>query len=138
MKFVRSLLLCSPLLALAIPAFAGSTSTKSAKTPDEMAKEALAKWKTTLKLTDEQQPKFEAAMMTSYQKMADAKTAAAGDKAKMKASMTDIMKERDESLESILTPEQMKTYKAKMAEMHKKAEEHMKKAEAAEEKNEKK
>ena len=130
MKFVRSLLLVCLLLAIAVPAFAGSTTTKSAKTPDEMAKEALAKWKATLKLTDEQQPKFEAAMMTSYQKMADAKTAAAGDHAKLKASMADIAKEREESLEQILTPEQMKTYKAKMGEMHKKAEAHMKKAEA--------
>jgi Spy/CpxP family protein refolding chaperone len=128
MKSVRSLLLVSMLLAIAIPAFAGSDAAKTAKSPEEMAKTALAKWKDTLKLTDEQAPKFEAVMMTSYQKMADAKTAAAGDKAKLKASMTDIFKERDASVEQILTPEQMKTYRAKMAEMSKKGTEHMKKA----------
>ena len=82
----------------------------SAKSPEEMAKEALAKWKKTLKLTDEQAPQFESIMTDSYTKMADAKTEAAGDKAKMKASMETIMKDREEALSKVLTPEQMKTY----------------------------
>jgi len=100
-------------------------SAATAKTPEEMAKAALAKWKTTLKITDEQAPQFETVMTDSYQKMADAKTAAAGDKAKMKASMQTIMKERDEALGKILTPEQMKIYHEKSKEVASKAKKHM-------------
>jgi len=51
-------------------------------------------------------------MKDSYQKMADAKTAAAGDKAKMKESMESIMKDRSDALSKVLTPDQMKTYEA--------------------------
>ena len=118
MKSVRLVLL--PLLMAAfvtavsapVAMSATSTSTKTAKTPDEMATEALSKWKTTLKLTDEQAPQFETIMKDSYQKMADAKTAAAGDKAKMKESMESIMKDRSDALSKVLTPDQMKTYEA--------------------------
>ena len=95
------------------------------KSPEEMAKTALAKWKETLKLTPEQEPQFESVMMDSYKKMADAKTAAAGDKAKMKASMQTIFKEREEALAKVLTPEQMKTYRAKLAEGSHKMKAHM-------------
>ena len=109
-----------------------ATTTKPAtapmKSPEEMGKAATAKWKDTLKLTDEQTPKFEAAMTESYKKMQDAHAAANGDKAKMKASMTTIMKDRDAQLAQILTPDQMKTYNAKMAEMKSKMNEHMAKS----------
>ena len=114
----------TPAATKAMPA----KSSSMAKSPEEMAKAALAKWKNTLKITDEQAPKFEAVMTDSYKKMADAKTAAAGDKAKMKASMTEIMKDRDAQLATVLTPDQMKTYNAKMAEMMNKGKEHMAKA----------
>jgi len=129
MKFGRSLLAACLMLAIAAPVFAADNM-KTAKSPEEMAKEALAKWKDTLKITDEQAPKFEAVMTDSYQKMADAKTAAAGDKAKMKASTAQIMKDRDAALAQVLTPDQMKTYHEKMGEMKKKGQEHMKKAKA--------
>ena len=130
MKFGRSLLAACLMLAIAAPVFAEEA--KTAKSPEDMAKEALAKWKDTLKITDEQAPKFEAAMTESYQKMAEAKTAAAGDKAKMKESMGQIMKDRDAALSQILTPEQMKTYHSKMGSMHKKAEKKMKSSEKSE------
>jgi Spy/CpxP family protein refolding chaperone len=87
----------------------------SALTPEEMAKDALAKWKATLNLTDQQVPGFEAVMTDSYRKMQAAKTAAAGDKAKMQASMQTIMKDRDTALSKVLTPEQMDTYRVKLA-----------------------
>ena len=115
MKSVRLVLLPLLLVAFAIAPVAmaaTSTSAKSAKTPEEKATEALAKWKTALKLTDEQAPQFESIMKDSYQKMADAKTAAAGDKAKMKESMESIMKDRSDALSKVLTPDQMKTYEA--------------------------
>src|SRR5262249_17459362 len=63
-----------------------------------------------LKLTDEQAPQFESIMMDSYKKMGEARTEAGGDKEKMKASMQTIMKEREEALSKVLTPEQMKKY----------------------------
>ena len=96
---------------------AAKPSAMMAKSPEEMAKAALAKWKDVLKLTPEQVPQFESVMTDSYTKMAEAKTAAAGDKAKMKASMATIMKDREAALAKILTPDQMKTYKAKLAEV---------------------
>ena len=92
-----------------------STSGATAKSPEEKAKEALAKWKTTLSITDEQAPQFESVMTDSYKKMAEAKTAAAGDKTKMKASMETIMKDRDEALAKVLTPDQMKIYHEKLS-----------------------
>ncbi|HTO89992.1 MAG TPA: hypothetical protein VMJ70_02575 [Candidatus Sulfotelmatobacter sp.] len=139
MKFVRFGLALGLLALLASPLFAQTPAATDAakpmaksgammtKSPEDMAKEALAKWKDTLKITDEQAPKFEAVMTDSYKKMADARTAAAGDKEKMKASMTQIMKDRDTALAGVLTPDQMKTYQAKMKEMSSKAKEHWKK-----------
>ena len=117
MKSVRLVLLPLLLVAFAtapVAMAATSTSAKSAKTPEEKATEALAKWKTALKLTDEQAPLFESIMKDSYQKMSDAKKDAAGDKAKMKASMEQIMKDRHDALSKLLTPEQMKTYEAQV------------------------
>ena len=120
--------------ATATPAATKSatTTTKPAaapmKSPEEMAKASLAKWKDTLKITDEQAPKFEAVMTDSYKKMADAHAAANGDKTKMKTSMTSIMKDRNEDLAKVLTPDQMKIYNEKMAAMQNKAKEHMAKA----------
>ena len=46
--------------------------------------------------------------------MSAAKTAAAGDQAKMKASMQTIMKDRDQALSKVLTPDQMDTYRVKL------------------------
>jgi len=106
---------------------AAGKSNASAKwngSPEDMAKSALAKWKGVLKLTPEQQPQFESVMKDSYEKMAEAKKDAAGDKAKMKASMESIMSDRETALGKILTPDQMKTYQAKMKEMSGKAKEH--------------
>ena len=102
-----------------------AAATATAKSPEDMAKAAVTKWKETLKLTDEQSPQFESVMMDSYKKMADAKTAAAGDKAKMKASMRTIMSDRDAALAKILTPDQMKIYHEKVGMMSNKAKEHM-------------
>jgi len=128
MKWVRYGLL--PLLVLALvsaaPAMAKS---KSGKSPEEMAKTALAKWKGVLKLTPEQEPQFESVMTASYGKMAEAKTAAAGDKAKMKESMQSILTERSEDLAKFLTPDQMTIYHQKIDKMSSKAKEHMGKTE---------
>jgi len=129
MKWIRLGLVPMLLLALATVAFADDkattkTETKPAsagkhgdwnKSPEEMSKNALAKWQGILKLTDDQKPKFESIMKDSYQKMADAKKDAAGDMTKMKTSGQQIMAERDESLSKLLTPDQMKTYKDEMA-----------------------
>lgn len=135
MRLVRFGLVGLLVLAFASPLFAATgTTTKSASTkststakmtPEEMAKEALAKWKTKLKLTDDQVPQFESVMTESYKKMADAKTAAAGDHAKMKASMETIMKDREEDLGKVLTPDQMKIYKENVSKMASSAKKHM-------------
>src|SRR5262245_38606115 len=137
MKWARLILVPLFLFAFASYAFAQSdatsspeksASTKPAKTPEEKAQEALAKWKTTLKLTDEQVPQFESIMTDSYKKMADAKTEAAGDKAKLKASMSTIMKDREEALSKVLTPEQMKTYQKQASKNVKTAKKQMSKS----------
>jgi|SRR5580765_8139584 len=111
--------------ATSTPAKSASMKSATAKTPEERAQEALAKWKTTLKLTTEQEPQFESIMADSYKKMSEAKTEAAGDKAKMKASMETIMKDRQEALSKVLTPEQMKTYDAQVSKNMKTAKQHM-------------
>ena len=114
--------------ATSSPAKPASTKSATAKTPEERAQEAMTKWKATLKLTPEQEPQFESIMADSYKKMSEAKTEAAGDKAKMKASMDGIMKEREEALSKVLTPEQMKTYEAQVTKNMKTAKKHMEKA----------
>jgi len=123
------------LALLALPLTQGTAMAKSAshssKTPEEMSKEALAKWKTTLKITDEQAPQFEQVMTESYTKMAEAKTAAAGDKAKLKESMKSIMEDRNEALAKVLTPDQMKIYNEKANKMASHAKKKMEKAEGA-------
>ena len=139
MKWVRIVLV--PLLLVAFvsavsaqgmgmdsTAKAAPTKSTSGKSPEEMAKEALAKWKTTLKLTDEQAPQFESIMTDSYTKMAAAKQEAAGDKAKMKASMDQIMKDRSEALSKVLTPDQMKIYEKQVQKNVKTAKKQMKKS----------
>jgi C-terminal processing protease CtpA/Prc len=121
MKLLRLALVPLILVAFASTAFAqggGMDSTAKAaaptksmgKSPEEMAKEQLPKWKKTLKLSEVQVPQFEQIMTDSYQKMADARTEAAGDKEKMKASAEQILKDRSEALSKVLTPDQMKTY----------------------------
>jgi len=123
--------LAAMTLVAGVEAKTSATKSATAKSPEEMAKEALAKWKEVLKLTDEQVPQFESVMTESYQKMAEAKTAAAGDKAKMKASMQTIMSDRDAALAKVLTPDQMKTYHEKLEKMSSKAKEHMSKSESS-------
>jgi len=132
MKAVRLMVLSLLLVAFASAvhapvAMSATSSAKAAKTPDEMASEALAKWKTALKLTDEQAPQFESIMKDSYQKMADAKKDAAGDKAKMKTSMDQILKDREEALTKLLTPDQMKIYEKQVHKNVSTAQKHMKK-----------
>jgi len=121
------------LTLLALPLTQGVASAKShtAKSPEEMSKEALAKWKGTLKITDEQAPQFESVMTESYTKMAEAKTAAAGDKAKLKESMQTIMQERNDALAKVLTPDQMKIYNEKASKMASQAKKKMAKTEGA-------
>jgi Spy/CpxP family protein refolding chaperone len=130
MKWVRYGLL--PLLVLALVSAAPAMAKgKSGKSPEEMAKTALAKWKGVLKLTPEQEPQFESVMTASYTKMAEAKTAAAGDKAKMKESMQSILTERSEDLSKFLTPDQMTIYHQKIDKISSKAKEHMGKMEGS-------
>src|SRR5262245_3184190 len=138
MKWIRWSLVPMLLLALATVAFAddkpaAKTEAKPAnagkhegwnKSPEDMAKQQTAKWASTLKLTDDQKPKFESILKDSYQKTADAKKAAGGDKTKMKTSMQQIMAEQDESMSKLLTPDQMKTYKEEMAKKTSEAKKH--------------
>jgi hypothetical protein len=109
------------LLALTTVALADDKDEAKSKhkggNPQEMAQKQIAKWEDTLKITADQKPQFEQVMNDSYQKMADAKKDAGGDKAKMKASMQQIMADRDAALAKILTPDQMKTYREKSEKM---------------------
>ena len=107
---------------------AAPAKSSSAKSPEERAKEQLAKWKTTLKLSEVQVPQFESIMTDSYQKMADAKKEAAGDKEKLKASTEQILKDRQEALSKVLTPDQMKTYEKQTKKNVKSVKKQMKKS----------
>jgi Spy/CpxP family protein refolding chaperone len=88
-----------------------SVAAPTARTPQDLANEALARWKTTLKITDAQAPRFESIMIDSYRKMAQAKASAAGDKAKLNDSVFAVFKEREAALVAVLTPEQMMLYR---------------------------
>ena len=82
----------------------------SARSPQDLAREALARWKMTLTITDAQTSAFESVMIDSYRKMAQAKASAAGDKAKLREAVVAVFKEREGALARVLTLEQMKLY----------------------------
>lgn len=87
-----------------------SVAAPSARSPRDVAMEALARWKTTLAITDDQAPRFESVMIDSYRRMAQAKAGAAGDKQKLHDSVMAVFTEREQALTKVLTPEQMKLY----------------------------
>ena len=87
-----------------------SVAAPTAQTPQDVARAALARWKTTLTITDAQMPRFESVMIDSYRRMAQAKAAAAGDQQKLHDSVMAVFTDREKALTSVLTPEQMKIY----------------------------
>jgi hypothetical protein len=121
-------LLPAPLRAAVQPKSAAAPTVRS---PEDMAKDALARWKLTLKITDAQAPRFESVMTDSYRKMAQARAAAAGDRHKLQTAVTTILKDRDESLAKVLTPGQMKLYRENLHHAASYAKAHVDKATAA-------
>jgi hypothetical protein len=83
----------------------------TARTPMDVAREALARWKTTLKITDAQTTAFESIMIDSYRQMARAKASSAGDKATLHDAVMTVFKEREAALAGVLTPDQMTLYR---------------------------
>jgi periplasmic protein CpxP/Spy len=71
---------------------------------DELKKELV--------LTKDQITKFDAIYKESSEKMTAARAAAGDDREAMRAKMTEINKERDLKVEKILTPDQVKKFKA--------------------------
>jgi len=65
-----------------------------------------------LVLTKDQTTKFDAIYKESSEKMTTARTAAGDDRQAMRTKMTEINKERDLKIEKILTPGQVKKFKA--------------------------
>lgn len=65
-----------------------------------------------LVLTKDQTTKFDAIYKESSEKMTAARTAAGDDRQAMRTKMTEINKERDLKIEKILTPGQVKKFKA--------------------------
>jgi len=65
-----------------------------------------------LVLTKDQNTKFDAIYKEFNEKMATARAAAGDDREGMRAKMTEMRKERDLKVEKILTPNQVKTFKA--------------------------
>jgi predicted nucleic acid-binding Zn-ribbon protein len=115
MRLARTALVSVLLLsAAAIPVRAQERS------PEELAKSIAARWKTLLGLSDEQTAQFEAAALSTEKKTAQARSAAAGDAAKLQESMAGIFKERKAAVEKILTPDQLKRYEELMAKARKK------------------
>jgi hypothetical protein len=88
-----------------------SVAAPTPRSPQDLAMEALARWKTTLKITDAQTPRFESIMIDSYRNMARAKAAAGDDKAKLRESVLSVFKERETALAQVLTSEQMTLYR---------------------------
>ena len=116
-RFLRITLLAA--LCLSLMAAMGHSAQKpqsvaapTARTPMDIAREALARWKTTLKITDAQMSSFESVMIDSYRRMAQAKASAAGDKTKLHDSVMAVFREREAALANVLTSEQMQLYRA--------------------------
>jgi Spy/CpxP family protein refolding chaperone len=65
-----------------------------------------------LVLTKDQNTKFDAIYKESGEKMTAARTAAGDDREAMRAKMNEINKDRDLKIEKILTPDQVKKFKA--------------------------
>ncbi len=65
-----------------------------------------------LVLTKDQAPKFDAIYKEFNEKMAKARESAGDDREGMRAKMTEMNKERDLKIEKILTPDQVKKFKA--------------------------
>ncbi|MFA6125894.1 MAG: hypothetical protein WC699_01190 [Bacteroidales bacterium] len=65
-----------------------------------------------LVLTKEQTPKFDAIYKEFSEKMAAARAAAGDDREGMRAKMQEMNKDRDAKIEKMLTPEQVKKFKA--------------------------
>jgi len=106
------------ILALAVMAVLAA-SPAFAQSAEDLAKAAAERWKSILNLSDEQTAKFQDVSLDTQKRLAEAKTAAAGDKEKFAESAKSIWKDHDAQLEKFLTPDQMKTYREKTAEMKK-------------------
>ena len=65
-----------------------------------------------LVLTKDQGTKFDAIYKEATEKMTAARTAAGDDREAMRTKMTEINKDRDAKIEKILTPDQVKKFKA--------------------------
>ena len=65
-----------------------------------------------LVLTKDQTTKFDAIYKEAGEKVAAAREAAGDDRGAMRAKMTELNKERDLKIEKILTPDQVKKFKA--------------------------
>ena len=92
------------------PGHGQSAAAPTVRNPMDVAKEVIARWKVTLKITDEQAPMFESVLMNSFRQMARAKAAAAGDKTKTYEAVLAVFREREAALAKVLTPEQMEVY----------------------------
>lgn len=106
------------LLAVGVAAVPAGAQQRSS---EEVAKSIAERWKTLLDLSGEQTRQFENLAFAIEKKTVDAKAAAAGDPAKLEASMTDIFKERQAAVAKILTPDQLKRYDELMARARRKA-----------------
>jgi len=75
-------------------------------TPEERATQMTERMKTSLKLTDDQVAKVQAANLQMTKDMAAARESGED----MRTSMQSVMEKYNAALEKILTPEQFKTY----------------------------
>lgn len=116
-----AVLLGAALLASAPAAARAQQAAPVQRSSEETARSIAARWKTLLDLSGEQTTQFENLALSIEKKTAAAKTAAAGDSARLEATMTGIYKERQEGVAKILTPDQLKKYDELMARARRKA-----------------
>lgn len=81
--------------------------------PEDRAKQM----QTQLKLTDDQTAKITAILKTQATKRDSIRTASNGDRDAMRTAMMPLMKESNEKIKAILTPEQATAYQKMLDEM---------------------
>jgi len=81
--------------------------------PEDRAKQM----QTQLKLTDDQTAKITAILKTQATKRDSIRTAANGDRDAMRTAMMPLMKESNDKIKAILTPEQATAYQKMLDEM---------------------
>ena len=116
---MKNLITCTVLILILSLSFVASAQTAGTKSTEEQKKEMKAKmeaFETELKLTAEQQPKFEEINSQFFEEMAKLKQDD-GSRLTKYRKLKAVTKDRNEKMKDLLTAEQYKMFQAHQKEM---------------------